>query len=545
MGVLFVHGIGQQSESSCLREFSAPILAWLGDWFADNTGERLVLSESQLSYGDPTAGHPAHLEVTVPSAGPELPAESWVFAEAWWASRLEAPALLTMTAWSFGALWRVAGQLAFAAVRRWRDVLKHVARGGRDPDSAGQRLVAGLGILIESTSQLLLAVGYLVGAAAGYLLLLPVIVAALLPIPPLQNFLLLRVLRPFLLDFVGDFRVYALDEVQGLHIRRAVEDAIDWLAAEADCDAICVIAHSQGAVVAYDAIANGRARANDRVTKLITMGGALNRAWELADRVERFNVELPKGVRWLDIWTAYDPVPGGPVSRGRVTSHQVTNEMNVLRDHGGYFHNREEVISRLVQEIDQPRGDCSASRFAFTDQAYRVTRRWTRVTTLVGWRLVAMFLFGLVAVTRQPRLLSDGRAAWEALEHVPGVAGVRAGVAAVMQTVSDVANAAAGATEPLPPVSLGLQVVRELFKPSTLEPLWKVALALGILALAFTAFYFILTRLLYEPWRDRDGRRAVLATLPRQTPVQRTMNWLRAFAVPLALLVFAFLLRPY
>lgn len=122
---------------------------------------------------------------------------------------------------------------------------------------------------------------------------------------------------------------------------------------------------------------------------------------------------------------------------------------------------------------------------------------------------------------------------------MPGVAGVRDAVATVMQTVSDVSDIAARATEPLASVSLLLRVVREVVKPSTLEPIWKILLALGITALVFTFIYVILTRLLYEPWRDRDGRSAVLATLPRQTAIRRTMNWLRAFAVPLALLVFA------
>lgn len=542
VGVLFVHGIGQQAQSSCLREFSGPMTSWLEDWHQNNARGRTVrLTDSALSYGDQLGAVPAHFVLTVPGAAPANTA-TWVFAEGWWAARLDPPGLVSMLGWTLHIGRRIAVQLAVAAVGHLPNVWRHVARGGRKPGSFPQRLQAALGILIESVSLILLVVGYVAGALIGYLVLWPLFLVAHIPLAQVQQFVLLRLLRPLLVDFVGDFRVYVADPIQGVHIRHGVERAISWLATQ--CDDIIVVAHSQGAVVAYDALVAQQAAGIAKVRKLITMGGALNKAWELPDVPARLLLPLPPTIGWVDIWSCYDPVPGDTASRPGAQSHEVTNGMNVLTDHGGYFDNREEVIARLVQEADAGATDYQTSQFHLDQYGLRVRRRWERVITLVAWRLWTMFLIALVAIARFDQLLPDGRRIWDALGRIPGVHGLGDALTGIFQLTSDVAGAIGSATEPVGPVSIGFKLLRALLRPTTVEPLGMGLIALASYAAVFGIAYWVLTTLLYVPWKTEEARRAtdrVFTDLPRSL---RWFRWLRAVAVPLWLMIVAVALHP-
>lgn len=542
VGVLFVHGIGQQAQSSCLREFSAPMVSWLDDWHRNNANGRLpALTGSTLSYGEPLGAVPAHFTLAVPGVDPAKTA-TWIFAEGWWAARLDPPRLVAMLGWTLHIGRTIARQLAVAAVSHLPDVWRHVALGGRKPGSFAQRLQAAVGILIESLSLILLVVGYISATLIGYVVLFPLFLIAHIPLEPVQQFVLLRLLRPLLVDFVGDFRVYVSDEVQGVHIRAGVERSLEWLATQ--CDDIVVVAHSQGAVVAYDTLVAGRSAGIAKVRKLVTMGSALNKAWKLEEVPARLLRPVPASIKWIDVWSTYDPVPGDRASRPGAESHEVTNGMNVLTDHGGYFDNREEVIARLVQEADAGAGDYTSSQFHLDQYELRVRRRWERVVTLVAWRLWTMFLIVLVAIARLDRLVPDGRRIWEALGRVPGVHGLGDALGGIFQLLSDVADAIASAIAPLPPVSTLFRILRELLHPATLEPIGMGIVALASYAIAFGLAYWVLTSLLYVPWKKRDARRATDVTFRDLPKSLRPFRWLRAIAVPLWLMVVAVALHP-
>jgi hypothetical protein len=130
-------------------------------------------------------------------------------------------------------------------------------------------------------------------------------------------------------------------------------------------DAVMVIAHSMGSVVAFEAI-TGR-----RMTELInnsfagpgkpklyfvTVGSALNLAWDVVPKVERprFYRPLPSEVEWLNVWSRFDPVAlgdlrvppeaGGPLKY----SWRVVNQMDLLSDHVAYWNNAEQVLAPLL-----------------------------------------------------------------------------------------------------------------------------------------------------------------------------------------------------
>ena len=143
IGVVFVHGVGEQKQSSTIREQGGPILDWIWGWHnARNLAGDSVLQPqwAKLSYGAPLTG-PARFSVHLPAydrdAYPnESPgrkhwdAATWVLAEGWWASRLEAPSMVTMLTWSLRILGRFWFGLYNESIRRTRDRAAYPSAGG-------------------------------------------------------------------------------------------------------------------------------------------------------------------------------------------------------------------------------------------------------------------------------------------------------------------------------------------------------------------------------------------------------------------------------
>jgi len=576
IGVVFVHGIGSQPQSSTLREFAQPLIDWLALWHESRGIDGCTLRSAELSYGGALGGGPARLRLDLPAVTNDRgtwPARSWVMAEAWWATRLEAPGFTHMLLWSFGILWRADAKLIEQTAYRWRLLLARVLGrpiDGRQPAYSEPGL---FGTFIELVSTALLIGGYTLGGIAGYLVLLPLIVIAQIPIQRFQQFVLVNLIRPLLVDAVGDFTTYLQDDIQALNIRESVATTIDWLVEKESCDQVVVLAHSQGTVVAFDALASQSAKHTDKVKKLVTFGEALNKAFELAHQ-RRLEGTLPPHIFWLDVWAYYDPVPGGQLVRDGTTKlvkpdpalaqrmhwsestvhwgapdgpptgpqpREVTNGMNVLTDHGGYWRNAEQFIARIAQEIDDPDAYYQDSRFMFLDEKERSKRRRMRVTTLVGWRLMAMFLYAFAVLGRVThagwsRLDSDGRQFGDWVGSIPG-AQVLQIPGEIVSAIGSLASLLAEPFHAVPAVATRLDQLREAVDPMRFEPLAHIALGALLFAGMFAVLYLVLVWLLFTRWSSRELRASVK---PGWAPEQ-PLIWLRTLAmlVPLFLLGIA------
>lgn len=413
VGVVFVHGIGQQSESYTVRAFGGPLLHWLQEWHKRRDRDFCVTS-SDLSYGE-LAERPARFTLDL-SAVEGHPAQTWILAEAWWAARLSAPNLDEMTWWGLKS-----------AVVRCLNLAEVVGASFR-------KLPGSPKAIIEVVSAVLLFIGYVSAAILSVPLILTLYVLAQIPGPVEQA---VMGLRNFVQDQIGDFYTFMWDDIQAVHIRGSVAAAIHFLVEKRECERIAVIAHSQGTVVAYDALCSKAVLPEDlaRVKTFVTFGSALNNAWDkrlVPARTCRLREPLPATIRWINVWAAYDPVAGGELSTPRHIRPpdeqlEVTNWMNVILDHGGYFTNREEFWSRIVQELESP-GDRPRSRFyPERGEAGWRDRRRDRVLTLVTWRVVAILAFAIGVIARiraSDRLRADGEAVWAWLMSLPIVGGV-------------------------------------------------------------------------------------------------------------------------
>ncbi len=413
VGVVFVHGIGQQSESYTVREFGGPLLRWLQEWHKRRQRD-LCVASSDLTYGE-LAERPARFTIEL-DAVEGHPAQTWILAEAWWAARLSAPNLDEMTWWGLKSAVVRCLRLAEVVVDSFR------------------KLPGSPKAIIEVVSAILLFIGYVSAAILSVPLILALYVLAQIPGPVEQA---VMGFRNFVQDQIGDFYTFMWDDVQAVHIRGSVAAAIHFLVEQRECERIAVIAHSQGTVVAYDALCSGAVLPKDlaRVKTFVTFGSALNNAWDkrlVPARTCRLRERLPASIGWINIWAAYDPVSGGELHtpayiRPPDEQLEVTNWMNVILDHGGYFANREEFWSRIAQELESP-GARPRSRF-FPEQGEEGwrDRRRDRVLTLVTWRVVAMlaFVVGVIARIRTAdRLRADGEAIWAWLMTFPIVGGL-------------------------------------------------------------------------------------------------------------------------
>ncbi len=297
---------------------------------------------------------------------------------------------------------------------------------------------------MELVGNAFLIATYVLLSTLSFPLVFALLLIAQVPIPSFQRFVLLELVRPLLVDRIGDFWIYLHDYPQAMHIRRAVEETIDFLAAREGCTDIVVVAHSQGTVVTYDALTSAGIEHIDRVRTLITVGAALNRVWTLEGDVKILHGTLPAHIRWVDIRASYDPVPGEALTRFRDRAHnvEITNSMNVLTDHDDYWRNPDEFLARVAQEVDVAAtpapGDEPAkhesSRFWPGEQRERLllARRSDRTYALVFWRIAAFLLLGAALVQRMKgldpqgnpalatRISQDGRAYWGALRAIPG-----------------------------------------------------------------------------------------------------------------------------
>ncbi|HEY8744166.1 MAG TPA: hypothetical protein VIU62_13760, partial [Chloroflexota bacterium] len=205
-GVLFVHGVGDQRESDVLLDIGGALLDWLGRWHrarGDAIPSVLTADLGFLPFDAGNRDRPSHAAVQLPTG------ETWELAEAWWALSTRAPGFATMVSWSLRYLFGVVAQL-------WRALAQRAGRLlAAKPNSSDPPFWARL---VDLANTLGLLVLYPILAILGYAVLLPLLVAAQLPIPAVQDFVLIRLLRPFLQINAGEFRTYLDDPMQAANM---------------------------------------------------------------------------------------------------------------------------------------------------------------------------------------------------------------------------------------------------------------------------------------------------------------------------------------
>jgi hypothetical protein len=338
---------------------------------------------------------PANAELLVESIAADgyVLRSRWLLAEAHWAEAFRAPTLGAFAQWAVQA-----GPIAFCYFFGTQ-----VRRSKRPWFASVPWLVAFAAIVLILQ-----------------LALLVLMVIAAIPIPWLRKWLA-RVERA-MTGVLGDSYVFATDDLQRRAILERVRRDLRWLLAR--CRKVVLVAHSQGAAVAYHALdgaIEGDARGLDSVVTLGSgfrileflakslnsppvlragwaaiagvallaagawsigsVGGAVGGGLVAAGLValvyggvkaaellagEPFMPQMGRQKRWLDFYGAHDPVPFGPfaASESRFYKPQrVHNRNSLFTDHNAYWENADEFVGPLARRLADVAGFRPISAF--------------------------------------------------------------------------------------------------------------------------------------------------------------------------------------
>jgi hypothetical protein len=271
LGVLFVHGIGEQQQYSTLARFGGALQRWLGHWNEppDEGGK----PDGDKPDGDDGASRvapPQVVDVLRVEAHPErgVPANArvavtddreWLLAEAWWAPEVTPPKFKEFIRWVLPMFPWLAAEYAVAAGSRVYRPDPPPSVHGRDPSRWERGSLAGL---VWLASPLIAVVLMVVCLVLAVLQRLPVVGKRV------------SSLTVNLVKGVGDSYLFAHDALARTAMVQRIRSDLAWLRAQG-CERVAIVAHSQGAALSHDML-----RANDRPAKvdlLVTVGSGVQR----------------------------------------------------------------------------------------------------------------------------------------------------------------------------------------------------------------------------------------------------------------------------
>ena len=245
VGVLFVHGMGEQVQGDSVTDMGDALTEWLRRWLDPIKTANFKIREAKLRTGGQVLGgepdHPiggqAHVSVTITDESKEQPVkQEWRLAESWWATTFRQATLFELVTWAFSAgPWLIASQ---------RAGLENRFRKAAMPGQGGIRKV------LNAIAAIFLTLVAAIVASAIMPVFLALLVFSRIPIPGLTG--LVQAIASNLTGSFGDLLILVRSPVRFAAMAEQVRGDI------ADmyhlCDKVIVLAHSQGSAVSWHAI---------------------------------------------------------------------------------------------------------------------------------------------------------------------------------------------------------------------------------------------------------------------------------------------------
>jgi hypothetical protein len=299
LGVLFVHGIGDQQQNSTLARFGGSLQRWLRRWYGLDgrppaPGAEQIAPESMVEVtGDQhhtaNGDTPAHASLLVrrpgdPAAGePAVVRQRWLLAEGWWAAEVSPPSFKAFSRWVLPLLPWLAAEYAIAAARppgRQANGLDRTSHGAQDVEGDLEPTVRRRprtwfekGLERLSLAGLL----WLISPVLALLAMLGCVVLALVQQLPVIG-KRVNAITASLVKGVGDAYLFAFDGLARAAMVQRIRRNLDWLNNdEQRCRKVAIVAHSQGAALCHDLLRSGALRPNDPVDLFVTVGSGVRR----------------------------------------------------------------------------------------------------------------------------------------------------------------------------------------------------------------------------------------------------------------------------
>lgn len=414
LGILLVHGIGEQQRGDTLTEAGDQILEWLARR-AQATGSDAKVELNLMDVVDRQASTDdiasAHAVLRVTPADKRRKPAYWVMAESFWADVFRSATFSELASWGI-----FIGPWAFAA--QARAIFLRMETAAELPSWLRPALLP----IIWAVAGLMFVVGAFVGLAVT-VLALALVVLALTNLPFLADFA--RSAQRTLANGVGDAYVLTRSPIRFGAMSSQVAADLEALARVSR--AVVVIAHSQGTAVAWHAIKHGltdrpsKRTAVARHLKLfLTYGQAVRKLtfmkmvgedsqarngmlafvgagsgllalieflvgdapllllvtvllalaaegilmWRVMPVWKRSQAKIegdwdevhavaPR-LEWLDLWASADPVPGGPLELDRapaIRTFKIRNLASGILDHVVYWKNGTEFLAVVATRL--------------------------------------------------------------------------------------------------------------------------------------------------------------------------------------------------
>lgn len=259
VGVLFVHGMGEQERGDTITEMGDALTEWLRQRLEHVPGADFKIRGALLRVGetvpsgqtDDTLGGQAHVAVTIFTKSRRGPPreQDWLLAESWWAGAFRQASFFELVTWAIAVgPWLIASQRA----------------------GIGRRVRPNFVV-----AQILTLVAALVAAVITPLAL-ALLLLSLVPVPVFSA--AARGLAKNLSGSFGDLLVLVRSPVRFAAMAEQVRVDIAHVAEH--CDRVLVVAHSQGSAVAWHAIrrtAEDPPRHRARVDIFLSFGQAFRK----------------------------------------------------------------------------------------------------------------------------------------------------------------------------------------------------------------------------------------------------------------------------
>jgi hypothetical protein len=274
VGILFVHGMGEQNQGDSVTEMGDALTEWLRKWLKNSKIGRPVFkvrdarlrSGGQVSEGTPDhpIGGQAHVSVTISDATKDdpFPQQQWLLAESWWATTFRQATFIELVAWAFSAgPWLIASQRA----------------GLENRFEAARRLDQGtLRTVLSVAAAFFLTLVAAVVASLVTPVFIALLVLSLVPIPGVTD--VVKAIVKNLSGSFGDLLILVRSPVRFAAMAEQVRTDIADVCTR--CDHVIVLAHSQGSAVSWHAIrrtAEREAAYRARIDLFVSFGQALRK----------------------------------------------------------------------------------------------------------------------------------------------------------------------------------------------------------------------------------------------------------------------------
>ena len=268
LGILFIHGMGEQASGDTITQMGDALTEWLRKWLGNDRFKlqnATLRSRERTAAGTASPANSGRANATVVlqrtnDAGDE--GQAWLLAESWWADAFRPASFGELAWWAIGVgPWLIAGQLAGLEERLFRG-------------SRGLLRVVDWVVFVL----LFLTAALVAGLIAPLVIVL--LLFSLIPIPFIGGFA--QALARNLAGSFGDLLIFVRSPVRFAAMAERVRQDIEWI--DSLCERSMVVAHSQGTAVAWHAIRRtamaDRAKPNDVRTKLalfLTFGQAFRK----------------------------------------------------------------------------------------------------------------------------------------------------------------------------------------------------------------------------------------------------------------------------